>query len=33
MEADSGTTDFTVNSTLVQGHEEFSSKVKIEIEQ
>jgi hypothetical protein len=33
VEADSGTTDFTVNSTLVQGHEEFSSKVNVEIEQ
>jgi hypothetical protein len=33
VEADSSTTDFAVNSTLVQGHEEFSSKVKIEIEQ
>jgi hypothetical protein len=33
VEADSGTTDFAVNSTLVQGHEVFSSKVKVEIEQ
>jgi hypothetical protein len=30
MEADSGTTNFTVDSTLVQGHEQFSSKVKVE---
>jgi hypothetical protein len=33
VEADSGTTNFTVDSTLVQGHEQFSSKVKVEIEQ
>jgi hypothetical protein len=33
VEADSGTTDFTVNGALVQGHEEFSSKVNVEIKQ
>jgi hypothetical protein len=33
VEADSSTTDFTVNSALVQGHEEFSSRVKVHIEQ
>jgi hypothetical protein len=32
VEADTGTTNFTVDSTLVQGHEQFSSKVKVDKE-